>query len=110
MRDGPVGTIYLYHFDRPYKHAKHYLGWTEDLAARHAEHQAGNGARLLAVVRAAGIEYQLVRTWEEVTRAEERRLKNFKGATRLCPHPTCREIRRQRTKKWPKKRRSNDGG
>ncbi|MDL4817376.1 hypothetical protein [Actinomadura opuntiae] len=41
------GIVYLLHFTRPYKHAKHYTGWTSDLDARLAEHAAGRGARLL---------------------------------------------------------------
>jgi site-specific DNA-cytosine methylase len=33
-----IGTVYLLHFDRPYKHARHYLGWAESLDARLAVH------------------------------------------------------------------------
>jgi predicted GIY-YIG superfamily endonuclease len=78
------GTVYLLHFDAPYKHARHYTGWTSDLDARLAEHQAGHGARLLAVVRAAGIGWTLARTWEG-DRKRERKLKNQGGAGRHCP-------------------------
>lgn len=78
------GTIYLLHFDRPYKHARHYTGWTVDLDARLAEHSAGRGARLLAVVAAEGIGWQLARTWIG-SRSRERRLKNWGGASRRCP-------------------------
>jgi hypothetical protein len=35
-----TGTVYLLHFDRPYRHARHYLGWAEDLDNRLAEHAA----------------------------------------------------------------------
>ena len=80
---GP-GTIYLLHFDRPYKHARHYLGWADDLERRLARHEAGNGARLLAVIGAAGISWTLARTWEG-DRHEERRLKRRGGHARLCP-------------------------
>lgn len=45
-----MGYIYLIHFVRPYKHAKHYLGWTQDLSARLTAHRTGNGSRLMAVV------------------------------------------------------------
>ncbi|MGH3737254.1 MAG: hypothetical protein ACRDT6_16805 [Micromonosporaceae bacterium] len=58
-----AGTVYLLHLDRPYRHARHYTGWTSDLAGRLAEHAAGHGSRLLAVVRGAGIGWQLARTW-----------------------------------------------
>jgi predicted GIY-YIG superfamily endonuclease len=79
------GTVYLLHFDRPYKHAKHYLGWTPgDLSARLAQHGTGQGARLLAVVHAAGIGWQLARTWTG-SRKRERQLKTQGGASRRCP-------------------------
>ena len=46
--DHVPGTIYLLHFDRPYKHARH---WAQDLNSRLAEHRRGTGAPLLQVVR-----------------------------------------------------------
>jgi hypothetical protein len=58
------GTVYLLHFERPYRHARHYLGFAEDLERRLELHRAGRGARLVDVVVAAGIGFQLVRTWE----------------------------------------------
>jgi predicted GIY-YIG superfamily endonuclease len=81
---GEIGTVYLIHFDRRYKHAGHYLGWAKDLAARLAEHARGQGARLMAVIKAAGIDWRLARTWVG-TRARERQLKRQGGASRRCP-------------------------
>ncbi len=83
---GGPGTVYLLHFDRPYAHARHYLGWTHPggLDARLAEHAAGRGARLLHVVAGAGIGWTLARTWTG-TRARERALKLQGGASRRCP-------------------------
>ncbi|WP_433734908.1 hypothetical protein ACQP0C_41690 (plasmid) [Nocardia sp. CA-129566] len=78
------GTVYLLHFKRPYRHARHYTGWTTDLDARLAEHRAGRGARLLAVIGQAGIEWTLARTWDG-TRRRERQLKSAGGAARRCP-------------------------
>ncbi len=79
-----TGTVYLLHFDRPYVHAGHYTGWTTDLPSRLADHAAGRGARLLAVIAAAGIGWQLARTWPG-TRSLERALKRQGGASRRCP-------------------------
>lgn len=76
--------VYLLHFDTPYHHARHYLGSTDDLNARLDAHRQGHGARLLAVVKAAGISWQLVRTWEG-GRDLERRLKRQHHGPRLCP-------------------------
>lgn len=83
--DPPNGTVYLLHFDRPYKHARHYIGWTRDLDSRLADHRAGMGARLLAVLREQGIDFKVARTWQGVSRARERQLKVQGGASRCCP-------------------------
>jgi predicted GIY-YIG superfamily endonuclease len=82
---GIPGTVYLLHFATPYKHAAHYTGWAADLATRLASHRAGTGARLMAVIKEAGIDWELARTWENVDRNYERALKNQGGASRMCP-------------------------
>lgn len=79
-----TGTVYLLHFDRPYKHARHYTGWAADLDARLDQHRHGHGARLLAVLKDAGIGWQLARTWPG-DRRRERQIKNMGGASRSCP-------------------------
>jgi predicted GIY-YIG superfamily endonuclease len=82
---GRRGTIYLLHFARPYRHARHYLGFAEDLEQRLAQHRAGRGARLVQVVLGAGIGFEVARTWKGDRRLE-RRLKNQRNApARLCP-------------------------
>ena len=75
-------TVYLLHFNEPYKHARHYVGVAKNLEARLAQHANGQGARLTQVVREAGIDWTLARTWEG-DRKTERRKKN-RGA-RHCP-------------------------
>jgi hypothetical protein len=85
-------TCYLLHFDRPLgppgasakNTASHYTGSTADLQARLAEHEKGQGARLLQVAKAAGITWRLARTWPG-GRDRERQLKNQGGASRRCP-------------------------
>lgn len=79
-----IGVVYLLHFDRPYRHAKHYTGWTTSLLDRLNAHDTGHGARLLAVIRAAGIGFTLARTWPG-PRDKERALKRQGGASRRCP-------------------------
>jgi len=90
-------TVYLIHFDKPVGdadnprgQAQHYLGYTDDLDARLEQHRAGNGARLLEVLRERGIGWRLVRTWSGDRRLE-RKLKNQKNSPRLCP--ICRKKR-----------------
>ena len=105
--------VYLLHCDRPYRHAKHYLGFVRDdvleqridvqplrresnssrvvvlekaaLALVELELDADGGRhRLLQVIRAAGISFTLVRTWPG-GRARQQQLKTQGGASRLCP-------------------------
>lgn len=79
------GLVYLVHFDRPYKHASHYIGWSRQLEARLAHHRAGRGSTLMRAVSEAGIPWEVVRIWPDADRNFERRLKNMKNAPRLCP-------------------------
>lgn len=93
-RKAVAGTIYLLHFSAPYCHAKHYLGWTEGpIEERLARHSAGQGARLLEVITAAGLTFELTRTWEG-TRELERQLKNRHEAPRLCPLCQAQTLRK----------------
>ena len=88
-------AVYLLHFDRPYKHAKHYLGFAEDarLHQRIDEHynaSPGDGKyhRLVSVAKQAGISFTLARIWPRADRKRERQLKQH-SSTRYCP--ICRE-------------------
>lgn len=78
------GIVYLIHFEKPFKHSRHYTGFTDDLDARIADHRAGQGARLLQVVNDVGIAWRVARTWSG-NRKFERQLKNRKHAPSLCP-------------------------
>lgn len=83
MSDGP--TIYLLHFDRSYKHARHYLGYTENLEQRLAQHRAGRGSPLVVAAIADGISFRVAATWPG-DRSRERKLHNYKNSrARLCP-------------------------
>jgi hypothetical protein len=42
-----VGTVYLLHFSRRYKHARHYVGFTTDLPRRLRQHRGGHGTPLI---------------------------------------------------------------
>lgn len=83
LPDGPL--VYLLHFETPYQHAAHYLGWSECLRARLAHHLAGRGARLMAAVAAANIPVTVARVWEGADRHFERRLHNRRANRALCP-------------------------
>jgi predicted GIY-YIG superfamily endonuclease len=97
-RGGGPGTVYLIHLDTPYKHARHYTGWTTDLDARLEAHRAGRGARLMEVIKTAGISWRLARTWPG-GRDRERAIKDRHEAPKLCPEcsPQPRPVRAGRS-------------
>lgn len=84
--------VYLIHFDKPLAHARHYIGYVTtmgNLEKRMEYHRTGNGSRLMWAVTLAGIEWRVVRVWENGTQGDERRLKRGKNGPKLCP--VCRE-------------------
>lgn len=94
------GTIYLLHFPAPYRHARHYLGWTLDVEGRMRDHVSGRGSPLVyRACQAAGITTAeelmqwITRTWSG-DRYEERRLKNFGGSRKHCP--SCKTTQRRK--------------
>lgn len=84
------GTVYLLHFSKPFKHAKHYLGFTFNLDKRLKDHGNGQGARLIEIILQNGLSFELVRTWEG-DRNFERKLKKRKNSPALCP--ICRSLK-----------------
>jgi len=76
-------------FERPLAHARHYLGYADNIKKRLRRHRAGKGARILAALVRERIGRKLVRVWEGAGRIDERRLKSQKNAPRLCP--ICRK-------------------
>lgn len=77
-------TVYLIHFNKAYRHARHYIGFTTNLDKRITDHLCGMGARLMEVITNAGIEWRVARTWKGDRRLE-RRLKGWHNAALLCP-------------------------
>lgn len=81
-----MGKLYLLHFERPYHHARHYLGFTKyrSVKQRIADHQAGLGANLTRHVVGAGIKLYLA--WQASgERTDERRLKRRSHVKLWCP-------------------------
>ncbi len=89
---GEKGTVYLLHFmaedgthGKVADHAGHYLGWSRNVEGRLAHHKAGSGNPLVYAAVQQGLTPVIAKVWEGVDRHFERRLKNRKGAPRLCP-------------------------
>ncbi len=78
-----VGTIYLIHFERPFKHAQHYMGFSQNLPQRLNQHKKGCGSKLMRAVSAAGIRWAVVEKWTG-DRHFERKLKNHRNHGGKC--------------------------
>lgn len=84
-------VVYLIHFHRPLAHAQHYVGSAKDLDARLRQHERGNGARLMEVIKDLGITWELARVWGgfsgiwEARKFESDIKRHHKNARRLCP-------------------------
>ena len=87
VRKGRTGTVYLLHFVQPYKHCRHYIGFTErEVTERIGEHWSGNGSALTAAVHAqAGNGMVLARVWENVDASVEFIIKSRAESPKLCP-------------------------
>lgn len=83
-RNRTHGWVYILHFDLPYHHALHYVGWALELFPRLDAHARGKGARLMEVLANVGIGWQLV-SFRRGTRTDERKIKNAKNTGRFCP-------------------------
>src|SRR6185437_732275 len=79
-------VIYIIHFDSPYYHARHYIGFCAEgnLEQRLAQHRAGCGSRLMLAVELAGTDWTLALTHPS-DRNFERRLKRSHNTPRFCP-------------------------
>lgn len=87
----PIVDVYLLHFDRPFGHARHYIGSTESLEDRFESHVTGAGSTLVKHAVNAGVNVTLAQVWKGVPLTEEYRLKNRGGAGRWCP--ICKQER-----------------
>lgn len=77
--------LYLLHFDPRYRHAGHYLGYTEDLPKRFATHLKGKGSPLVKAAVNHGSRIILVRIWAEDGNAEQEIKRGVGSRGRLCP-------------------------
>jgi predicted GIY-YIG superfamily endonuclease len=77
--------VYLLHFSAPYRHARHYLGFSRKVASRVECHQKGHGVPLTRAARKAGITFELARVWPKRDWRYERHLRRRKNNRHLCP-------------------------
>jgi predicted GIY-YIG superfamily endonuclease len=86
-QDIPPGSkVYLIHFDKPLHHARHYVGFSEDLPGRIHKHRMGQGAAFMRAIAKKQISWHVSRIWDG-DRAFERMLKDQHNASHLCQ--TC---------------------
>lgn len=90
--------VYLLHFSEPFGHARHYVGYSDNIEERVALHMKGQGSRLCEVAVNAGITLMWVRTWVGADRKFERNL-HGRGKAMYCP--ICNRHHWKRNKPQP---------
>jgi len=90
-----IWKVYVLHFDRAYKHAKHYTGIAVNVPKRIKKHRAGQGARLTQVLKENNIDfkYSIIKEFPSFSEAHayEKYLKTkIKKPQRYCP--ICKEL------------------
>lgn len=85
------GVVYLLHYDDGIpvtgnRVAKHYLGWSckGRFKNRMTLHKQGKGAKFTAAMARRGFKFVVARVWFG-NRLKEKRLRDRKANTRLCP-------------------------
>lgn len=79
-------SVYVLHFEPPYRHARHYVGFTPRTAeARLEDHVHGRGSPLVKAAADAGSEIKIAQVWEGASRTFERHVKNRADVPRWCP-------------------------
>lgn len=91
--------IYVIHFDKPYKHAKHYTGIAQNVEKRIEKHSKGQGSRLMQVLKEnnIGFRYNIIAEFPTFSEAhaEEKRLKTkVKKPQRYCP--ICKSLKKEK--------------
>lgn len=86
--DDQIPAVYLIHFEPAYKHARHYLGSTNNILKRIHRHSVGSGANIVRVALDAGCNCIVSRIWwcetDKEARKLEKKLKN-RHSPKLCP-------------------------
>jgi len=78
--------VYVLHFDPPFQHARHYIGFTMDTTPdrRLKEHLTGRGSPLVYAAHKAGCKITVAKWWKSGCRNFERWLKNRADVYKWC--------------------------
>lgn len=117
---GPV--VYLIHLERPFKHARHYVGSTQNLLERIRCYRAANAdaCAFMRAVHRAAIDWDVAAVWSfetieealtwEYSFKKSGRGKHSRTAARSCP--ACREsalkLNRERMRRLRARRREDE--
>jgi hypothetical protein len=81
--------LYLLHFDRPYRHARHYLGYAKRAPADYARRVAAGAEypphELVLAALGDGVTMRVADVWPGLDRNDRRELRAGHDRRRLCP-------------------------
>lgn len=111
LNEGVMGTVYIIQFVPPYVDPKGrevygYIGWTSKLRGRLYHHRHGTGSRMCAVAVEQGCKLRLVYDTAG-TRADERKLKNWKNCRKVVSSLRKRGLLNSQRKTKRADRRNN---
>jgi nickel-dependent lactate racemase len=103
-------SVDLLHIDPPYKHARHYIGWSKDYRPNERINQhsldTAKANPLVKAAIAAGCIVSVAHIWHQrANRKFERQLKNRKDTPKFCP--LCNRLERPLPKTPKPKPRTN---
>lgn len=80
-------SVYILHLSKPLKHAKHYIGFSEQVKRRVVHHRSGRGSKFTAACVRAGIDLVMARVFRGADRSFERNIKNQSRSriSAICP-------------------------
>ncbi|MBD3387428.1 MAG: hypothetical protein GF414_00605 [Candidatus Altiarchaeales archaeon] len=109
------GYVYVIHLNRPFRHAKHYIGYTTDIVRRMTHHSLGHrdSSHFMKAVCRAGIRWSvtMVQSFEDAKEAVcfEKKLKRDKRSSLHCPLCKTAELERGRRAARDRMRRLRAG-
>ena len=91
--------VYILHFDKPFHHARHYIGSANNVAERVAKHTSNPDVKMLIAALQQGITFTVARTFRNNRvngHTKEYRIKRSGGVGKQGLCPICNKEKKQK--------------